>query len=76
MDEAVAGYSAMTGETLAESWDAASLRPAALLRKACDLRRVDLGTVIADTRGGGFKVVCSMRGARVLWAEGEQPPAD
>lgn len=76
MDDAVAGFCRMTGAPLAEAWDAASVLPAALLKQACNLRRVDLGTVIADARSGGFKVVCSIRGARVLWsAAGESEPS-
>jgi N-acetylglucosamine-6-phosphate deacetylase len=70
MDDAVARYTAMTGEPLAESWDAASVRPAALLKRADTRKRVDLGTIIVDASGGGFRVIATLRGKRVLWREG------
>ena len=69
MSEAVAKYVEMTGVSLAESWEAASLRPWALLRTAGAVKRVPSSTVLARWHGGRLDVLATLRGQRVLWSK-------
>ena len=69
MDRAVAGLVKMAGVSLAEAWDAASLRPWELLRRAGAVKRIGDSCVLARWRGGELDVLATLRGRRVLWAK-------
>ena len=69
MSEAVAKYVEMTGVSLAESWEAASARPWALLRKAGTVQSVPSSTVLARWHGGRLDVLATLHGPRVLWSK-------
>ena len=69
MSEAVAKYVEMTGVSLAESWEAASVRPWALLREAGVVKRVPPSTVLARWHGGRLDVLATLHGRRVLWSQ-------
>ena len=69
MSEAVAKYVEMTGVSLAESWEAASVRPWALLREAGVVKRVPSSTVLARWHGGRLDVLATLHGRRVLWSK-------
>jgi N-acetylglucosamine-6-phosphate deacetylase len=67
-ENAVAGLVRMAGVSLAEAWDAASIRPWELLRKAGAVKRRPESVVVARWAKGQLKVVATFRGTRVLWA--------
>lgn len=67
-EHAVAGLVRMAGVSLAEAWDAASIRPWELLRKAGAVKRRPESVVVARWAKGQLKVVATFRGTRVLWA--------
>lgn len=69
MDCAVAGFVNMTGVPLAEAWDAASVRPWELLRRAGAVKRSEESCVLARWSGGILDVLATLRGKRVLWAK-------
>ena len=69
MECAVAKYVEMAGVTLAEAWEAASIRPWELLRRAGAVKRMGDSCVLARWRGGELDVLATMRGKRVLWAK-------
>ncbi len=68
MPAAVAGLVQMAGVPLAEAWDAAAVRPWALLRRAGGVKKRSESCVIADWRGGELKPLATLRGNRVLWS--------
>ena len=67
MSEAVAKFVAMSGVSLAESWEAASVRPWKLLREAGAAKRVPSSSVLARWHGGRLDVLATLHGGRVLW---------
>jgi N-acetylglucosamine-6-phosphate deacetylase len=69
MCEAVERYVAMSGVPLAEAWEAASVRPWALLRKAGAAKKVPSSCVLAQWRGGRLDVLATLHGQRVLWSK-------
>ena len=70
MDRAVANFTRLTGASLADAWDAASLRPWSLLKKAgIASNSQPRSTVIADT-SDGLKVLATLHGSAVLFASG------
>jgi N-acetylglucosamine-6-phosphate deacetylase len=68
MENAVAGLVRMAGVPLAEAWDAASIRPWELLRKAGAVKRKPDSVIVARWDGAELKVVAAFRRTRVLWA--------
>ena len=66
MEHAVAGLVRMAGVSLAEAWDAASIRPWELLRKAGAVKRRPESSLIARWNGSELRVVATFRGTRVL----------
>ena len=69
MDRAVSLHTAMAGVSLAEAWEAASLRPWDLLLRAGAVRRIEDSCVLARWDGGNLDVLATFRGRRVLWAK-------
>ena len=69
MSEAVAKYVEMSGVSLAESWEAASVRSWALLRKAGAVKKVVPSTVLARWNGGRLDVLATLHGRGVLWSK-------
>jgi N-acetylglucosamine-6-phosphate deacetylase len=69
MDRGVAGLVTMAGFTLAEAWAAASTVPWSLLRRAGAVGRPGETCVLARWSGGDLRVLATLRGKRVLWAE-------
>jgi N-acetylglucosamine-6-phosphate deacetylase len=69
MDRAVAGLVNMAGVSLADAWAAASTLPWNLLRRAGAVGRAGETCVLARWRGGDLRVLATLRGKRVLWAE-------
>jgi N-acetylglucosamine-6-phosphate deacetylase len=69
MDRAVSGFVRMAGVSLAEAWDAASIVPWELLRRAGAVKRMGESCVLARWRGGELDVVATLCGRRVLWAK-------
>ncbi len=69
MREAIERYVAMSGASLAEAWDAATVRPWNLLRAAGVVKRIPASSVFARWRGGKFDVLATLHGKRVLWAK-------
>ena len=67
-ENAVAGLVRMAGVSLAEAWDAASVRPWELLRRAGAVKRRPESVVVARWSKGTLKVVATFRGTQVLWA--------
>ncbi len=67
-EHGVAGLVRMTGVSLAEAWDAASVRPWELLRRAGAVKRRPESVVVARWAGGELKVLATFRGTQVLWA--------
>ena len=66
MDRAVLNYSTLANVPLADAWDAASLRPWALLKKAGVVKSAEPGsTVILSAER---KVLATLQSTRVLWA--------
>ena len=71
MDRAVANFTRLTGASLADAWDAASLRPWSLLKKARVVSSSQpSSTVVADT-SDGLKVLATLHGSAVLFASGK-----
>ena len=66
MDRAVLNFAKLAGVSLADAWDAASLRPWGLLRKAGVVRTSQPGSTVLAT--SELKVLAAMHGSRVLWA--------
>jgi N-acetylglucosamine-6-phosphate deacetylase len=66
MEDAVAGLVRMAGVSLAEAWNAASIRPWELLRQAGAAKRRPESSVIARWNGSELHVVAAFRGTRVL----------
>jgi len=69
MDRAVSEYVRMTGVPLAEAWDAASVRPWELLRRAGAVKRTEESCVLGRWADGKLEVLATLRGKRVLWAK-------
>jgi N-acetylglucosamine-6-phosphate deacetylase len=69
MECAVAGFAHMAGVPLADAWEAASVRPWELLRRAGAVKRMGESCVLARWRGGKLDVLATMCGRRVLWAK-------
>jgi N-acetylglucosamine-6-phosphate deacetylase len=69
MDRAVSGMVKMTGVSLAEAWEAASVRPWGLLCQAGAVKRMEDSCVIACWDGSELDVLATLRGKRVLWAK-------
>jgi N-acetylglucosamine-6-phosphate deacetylase len=67
MERAVAGLVRMAGVSLAEAWNAASVRPWELLRRAGGVKRRSESVVVARWAGGELEVLATFRGTRVLW---------
>ena len=70
MGNAVANFARFTGLSLADAWDAASLRPWALLRKAGAVRKPTPGSTVIASVGERLKVLATLHGQRVLWSVG------
>lgn len=68
MDRAIANFAAYTGLPVADAWDAASLRPWALLKKAGVVRSSQPESTVIASVDGGFKVLATLAGKRVLWS--------
>ena len=66
MDRAVLNFAKLAGVSLADAWDAASLRPWGLLRKAGVVRTSQPGSTVIATNE--LKVLAAMHGSRVLWS--------
>jgi N-acetylglucosamine-6-phosphate deacetylase len=69
MNDAVANLVRFARVPLAEAWDAASLRPWALLTAARAVRGPLRSTLIAKWSEGKFTPLAALRGERVLWAK-------
>lgn len=67
MEDAVANFSTMAGVPLAEAWEAAALRPRAILREAGVAIGREAGLVIARWSGPQLQVCATLRGNRLLW---------
>jgi N-acetylglucosamine-6-phosphate deacetylase len=71
MDQAIANFAAMGRVSLADAWDAGSVLPWRLLRKARPqlTKRHENGWVIAKPLSGALQVRASWRGKELLWLE-------
>lgn len=71
MNQAVAYFTAVTGFSLADAWDAASKEPLRLLSAAGAVEQVDSGTIIARAGKGEFAVSATLHGNSVLWLDSQ-----
>lgn len=67
MENAVSGLVRMAGVSLAEAWNAASIRPWELLRQAGAVKKKPETLTIGRWVDGELKIVATFRGTRVLW---------
>ena len=68
MDAAIFNYATLCGLTPAEAWDAASIRPWELLKRAGIVRTAQPGSTVIVDGSKGMKVLATLRGKRVLWS--------
>lgn len=69
MDAAIFNYATLAEVTPAEAWDAASLRPWALLKAAGIVRTTQSGSTVIADGSEGMKVLATLQGKRVLWSD-------